>query len=252
MKKRVFIVVIGLIVAIAATGYAQISLEAGGHYWYAKPDMKGQSLESVEVRSGHLFGPYLQFQVGRFSVGTSMFFGAFDWEDEAAGEDFEAKRTDLNFRLGVDLFPRLNVFAAVKQLSLEGETETGYTDQQSPQVDPIIAGVENSGTLYGGGIAGRFPLARTPFFFSWSVSYLTGQMEWIFRGVNMDNGVNNTIQVENQTQYDVNLTAFRLALGYQAPSGLTVMVGYRADLTGEEQGEERIHGIQMTLAYLIK
>jgi hypothetical protein len=112
--------------------------------------------------------------------------------------------------------------------------------------------VENSGTLYGGGVAGRFPLARTPLFFSWSVSYLTGQMEWTFRGVDVQNGGNDVFQIENQTQYDVNLTAFRLALGYQSPSGLTVMVGYRADLTGEEQGEERIHGIQATLAYLIR
>jgi hypothetical protein len=113
MKKHNIIVLIGLIAAFASRGYGQIGLEAGGQYWYAKPDMKGQNLESVEVGPGHLFGPYVHLQVGRFSVGTSMFFGSFDWEDEAAGEDFEAKRTDLNFRAGVDLFPKLNVFAAV-------------------------------------------------------------------------------------------------------------------------------------------
>lgn len=245
-------VLIGLMTTFVSSSYAQIGLEIGGHYWYAKSDMKGQNLESVEVRPGNLFGPHVEFHAGRFSVGTSMFFGSFEWQDDAADEEFETKRTDLNFRAGVDVFPKLNIFAAIKRLTLEGEKETGYFDAQSASGDRIIVGVENGGTLYGGGVAGRFPLARTPLFFSWSVSYLIGQMEWVFRGADIQESGNSANQIENQTQYDVSLTAFRIALGYQSRSGLTVMLGYRADLTGEEQGEERIHGIQATLAYAIR
>ncbi len=245
MNKKTQLFLIFLVVGFQSASHAQFELEVGGHYWYAKPDMKGESLENVEVRSGNLFGPYADIQVGRFSLGTSMFFGSFDWEDEISNTEFETKRADLNFRAGVAIFPKLKVFAAMKQLRLEGETEADVADEWG-NLNTIKFGVENKGTLYGGGVSGRFPLARTPLFFNWSVTYLTGQMEWVFQGVNAQGA-----QIEDRTQYDTSVTAVRVALGYKSHSGLTFMLGYRADLAGIELGEERIHGVQATLAYAI-
>ena len=64
--------------------------------------------------------------------------------------------------------------------------------------------------------------------------------------------------MENQDQnggegdFDTNITALTVGVGFRSRSGLTLMVGYRADYSGEEEGEERIHGVMATAAFTVR
>ena len=88
------------------------------------------------------------------------------------------------------------------------------------------------------------PVGQSSVFFFYSAAYLTGQIETTTTvdGTALDDPIKN----------DTNLTAISIGLGVQAGSGITLMVGYRADFSGEDEGEERIHGIMATMAYTIR
>lgn len=252
MMKRVMILGILTISLIVVTGslQSQTAVTIGGHYWYAQPTYKGDTFENVEVGPGNMFGPYLNLRVGKIALGTSMFFGTFNWDYKDYGFEFDIKRTDLNFSVGYSVARGITLFGAVKSLSLTGDqdVEYEYYDWEWDTYYTYTAKVkaETKGTLYGGGISGVVPVGQSSFFLFYSAAYLSGKIE-------MTSSISIVDQtVEDTTENETSITAVTVGLGAQAGSGITLMVGYRADLSGEDEGEERIHGIMATMAYTIR
>ena len=242
MRIRAGIVLVFLLFITTKTAFAQsgMTVTIGGHYWYAQPDYRGEAFEGVEVSSGNMVGPYLNLRVGKFVFGTSMFFGKFNWNNSVYDHKLDISRTDLNFSVGYLIFPRFTVFGAVKSISQNGEKDFTYNGDAF-STNSIV---ENKGMLYGGGISGILPFVRSPLFLFWSAAYLTGKIEWT-KSISTDDQKFG----EYENKYDTNITALTVGLGFQASSGLTIMVGYRTDFSGEDEGEERIHGAMATVAY---
>lgn len=244
--KRVMLLGVLAFSLIVITGslQSQTAVTIGGHYWYAQPTYKGENFENVDISPGNMFGPYLNLRVGKFALGTSMFFGTFNWDYKDFGFEFDIKRTDLNFSVGYSVARRITIFGAVKSLSLTGEEDVEYYDWTMDAYYTATIKAETKGTLYGAGISGVVPVGQSSLFLFYSAAYLTGQIE-------TTTTVDGTA-MGDPIEGDTNLTAVSVGLGVQAGSGITVMVGYRADLSGEDEGEERIHGIMATMAYTIQ
>lgn len=247
MKQKMILAIVGCTLLFwLGVGYGQTAVTVGGHYWYAQPDYKGDFYENVDISPGNMFGPYLNLRVGRIAIGSSMFFGSFNWDYPDFDYNFDINRQDMNFSLGVAVLPRFTIFGAIKNLKLSGEDEFSFIDDWGFSWNGRVS-VENKGTLYGGGVSGVVPFSASPLFLFWSAAYLTGEME-----LSSSSYLDGQLLEELSEKGDVNITAVTVGLGYQTRSGLALMVGYRADFSGEDEGEERIHGVLATLAYTIR
>ena len=261
MKSKAFLLIgAGMIVFSGFTPVlAQTTISIGGHYWYAGLDYSPVGFENVEVDPAHMYGPYINVSLNKFFIGSSIFFGTFSMDFGSGivfydrwGGYFEYtgnslvldnKRMDLNFSAGYRILPRLSIFAAVKKLSykVDKNVEVLGIDYYDGNYS-----VETSGMLFGGGVSGVISAPRMPFFLFYSGTYLAGTMnnEWSF-------DVEGQNQNGDEWEFDSNITAITLGVGHRMDSGLTIMVGYRADFSGEDEGEEKIHGIMATISYPI-
>ena len=130
MMKKVMMLGVLTFSLIVVTGslQAQTAVTIGGHYWYAQPDVKGGTFGNVEASPGNMFGPYLNLRVGKLALGTSMFFGTFNYDYKDLGFEFDLKRTDLNFSVGYSVARRITIFGAVKSLSITGDEDVESYD----------------------------------------------------------------------------------------------------------------------------
>jgi hypothetical protein len=242
MGKRMLIV-FTIISVLMVTGLAngQVRLSVGGHYWNAKPSFEDESLEFIETNAGNLFGPHANIRFGKLSLGTSMFFGTFSFgvSDELNIDltDWKVKRQDLNYSIGYSLFPRSTIFLAIKTISYEGNLSStdGYTYDW-----------ETEGNFIGGGLQGVLPMGSGSVFLYWSIAYLSGTAK--------ETSTDSFSLSPASREYDSNMLAGTVGIGMAASSGLSVMIGYRADVygVGNDQGEERIQGIMITAAYAVR
>jgi hypothetical protein len=250
MKKRMILLIVIVCSVILGSGviHSQTALTIGGHYWRAAPDLQ-TTVEGVEINPGNMYGPYLNLRIGKLTLGSSLFFGTFKFEFENTDFSFDLSRKDMNFSLGYSILPRITIFGAVKILSYTGEKELSFIDEWGWE---FIASYEqeNKGTLYGGGISCVIPFTGSPVFLFGSAAYLIGTMEW------MESYKEDGWEVIGYDgEYDTSIMAITGGIGFQTRSGLTFMVGYRADLSNveeEDAGEEKIHGIMATAAYTIR
>jgi hypothetical protein len=199
----------------------------------------------VEIDPGSTYGPYLNLRIGKFTLGSSMFFGVFTW-DLTSDYDvkFDVNRKDLIFRAGYYVFRNHAIFALVKRLSLEGEYDTVYYYPSWGRYR-VHAKAEYKGTLYGGGISGDILLKETPLFFFYSAAFMAGTME-VINDYLQGNKSSNWHQ-----QYITELVALAGGLGFKTPGGITIQLGYRADFNREDVNEYTIQGIVVTVAYTI-
>ena len=229
MKKKIIVLSVVICLMLLGTGLlqAQTAVTLGAHYWRANFEFSSEGDNEYSV-TGNMFGPYLNLRYGRLSLGSSIFMGSFD----ASGDDYDdiMKRTDMNFSLGLSLTRGLNVFGAIKRIKVEEE----YSDIWGNSID-----FEVSGTLYGGGLSLFFPIGLSPFFLTGSVAYLTDPGD-------LDD--NDILEEGEGDFYDI--TAITISIGYHDKSGITAMVGYRADYHSES--EAQIAGILATLAFTIR
>lgn len=218
--------------------HAQTAVTIGANYWNATMDYGGTGLEEIglEIEPGNMFGPYLNLRLGKAVLGTSMFFGEFNFEfgDLFLSDiSFSVKRTDMNFSLGYNLSRNVNVFGAYKLMKLKGEsTFIDFWGQ------PQTYSVEDEFAYAGGGLSLMLPFADSPLFAFGSAAYLT----YVGEEEGEDEEVTEIADIK----------AITAGLGFYSRSGLSIMVGYRADFSGEGEGEEKIHGIMATLAYTIR
>ena len=221
----------------SGTLHSQTAISFGGHYWYANSEFRGEAFENIEINQTSMYGPYLNLRVGRFTLGSSIFFGTFNWEYKDYQVDIDMKRNDLNFSAGFSILPRITLFGAVKVLSFTGERE----DSRLGRFDREI-----KGTMYGGGISGFMPFQRSRFFLFWSAAYLSGTLDDSEELPDADR-----LPQRYDFEYDYSITALTISLGYSIQPGLALMAGYRADLAGENN-EETIQGLIATLAYTVR
>lgn len=236
MNVRAMVVGVIVFCLAAGIGFAQsrTTITVGANYWYAAPDYKGWSFKGIDVGPGNMFGPYISLRAGRVTLGSSLFFGSFQWksglyEGVHRRLDLEVKRNDLNFSVGYIVFRNLNVFGALKSVSLKGEKTFAFLEDYA---------LEYKGTLYGGGFSSAVRFHRSPLFIFWSAAYLQGTMKKTERG--------------NERSIDTQITSLTIGLGFQIPSGLALLVGYRADLGSRDAAETKVQGPLATLAYTIR
>jgi hypothetical protein len=244
MRKHLVCLFVGFLVIVQGRLLlSQTVITFGGHYWYAESDYKGDRFENIDISPGNMFGPYLNVRLGRFILGSSLFFGTFEWEDRSYSVTMDINRSDLNFSLGYAFAPRFNVFAAVKRISLTGEMSGAF-----PDTDERVGRLEKEykGLLYGAGVSGFLPFRRSRLFLFWSAAYLMGTIDGREESI-----IEELEPVRWDGEFETDITALTVGVGYQIPSGLALMVGYRADLSGENN-EETIHGIMATLAYTVR
>ena len=249
MRYRVLLSITLFSLLASGVCFSQLGtmVRIGGQYWYAMPNYRGEPFEKIDIGSGNMFGPYVNVQLGKLIIGTSMFFGPFgcktnfDVNGSQQNFDLNIRRNDINFRAGLNLFPGFVLFGMVKNLSFKGDKTTTVNSTETRFA------FERKGILYGFGLSGVFPFRGSPFFLSWSAAYLMGTMETI-----MSSSSGAWLMNQRQMKADVNVTAFTAGLGYGDPFGLNVVVGYKTDLSGEKEGEERIHGIVATMTYTIR
>jgi hypothetical protein len=262
MKCRtwtVIIVAFGIFV-IPLGLQGQTALTIGGNYWHAQRTMSGDYYEDLESKPGNMIGPYVNLRMGKLIIGGSMFIGTFTETSEDNDEyEVDTKRNDLNLSVGLALTPGLNVFFAMKRMTMKGTDEDvtfywpGYYYWYYAEGEVEY---NEEGTLYGGGLSGVIRFPQSSLFLFWSGAYLKGTRK-----------CETTVTIEGEEldpdefEPETSLIAFSGGIGYQASSNITLLIGYRGDIlnskweweSGDEtDAKENYKGITATLAYTIR
>lgn len=282
MKKLIQLLLIGMLVMTGVTVQvqAQTVFTIGGSYWRGNSEFESPLYQTQFDKSSHLVGPYLNMRNGKWTLGGSIFWAGWDLADETEqdmqngmneiaedarrqnpGYDVEfdgtisaehtVKRTDMNLSLGYSVTRNLSLFAAYKNLKfvedfdllIQGDwrisgTGSGSTDEATSPVDihETDSGQEQNGSFIGGGATLMLPLTGSPFFLFGSANYMTALTEdW------------------------KNLVGYNFGVGYYDKSGVTFMVGYRADIFMDDDEDvmdvgdkAKVSGIMGTIAFTIK
>lgn len=254
----------GIIFVFCFTGLppmakAQTAFTIGGNYWYAQRSFSGDYWGETKSKAGNMVGPYVNLRIGKWLLGSSMFFGTFSESSEFNPYyNVDTKRNDLNFSLGYSILNNLNVFFAVKSLSFNGKDDDySYHDYVYGNIWHAKREIKNNGTMIGGGASGVFRFSRSPIFVYWSAAYLTGKRN-----------ATDIVDVEGEKidfwkgdfKADNHLTALSGGLGIQTDAGITILIGYRADILDfksnnqdfDIDGKENLNGITVTLAYTLR
>ena len=263
MRSLAVIILVLVVILVTGSVFAQTQsrITVGGTYWnaaYSWTDKDGNDL--ADIGTGNMFGPYLRFTHGKFNFGTSLFFGSFPVEGlkayEGADVDFTMGRTDLNFTLGYQIIPYINLFAGVKYInySYDGNISYEYTYWTGEYYDTetldVKMEVSEGGPMYGLGIAGVIPFGQSPLYGFASLAAMAGTLTNETKA-----SVTGGQSYTNELDVDAALAAITLGIGYHAPSGLGLSLGYRADLftedVAETEDEPRIYvqGLNLTLSY---
>ena len=192
--------------------HGQTVITVGGNYWYAMMDYVYLSYDS---KAGRMFGPYIDLQFGKIVCGTSMFWGNFKFVDNQNSlDDLELKRTELDFFLGYAFTPMARLFAAYKS--------------KTNKIDGIS--LDETLNYAGAGLSLDMPIFRESVYLHVNASYLSY--------------LGNKDDVPSITTFDVGLV-------YVLQSGLKINGGYKGELYGDREGENRVHGFIVTVAFPI-
>lgn len=259
-KTMTVLLVVQCMYTFPSIAQTKTAFTIGGNYWHAQRGFSGEYWGDVKSKAGDMVGPYVNLRIGKWLLGSSMFFGAFSESSEHNPYyNLDSKRSDLNFSLGYSIISNLNVFVAAKNLSFNGKDDdySYYDTNLGTNIWHAERELENKGTMYGGGASGVFRFSRSPLFVFWSAAYLTGNIK-----------TSDKVYVENQVidfwggdfKADNELTALSGGIGIQTNAGISVLVGYREDLlkfniseSGTDWGgKETLKGITVTLAYTLQ
>jgi hypothetical protein len=242
------------------------AISVGAHYWYGMLDYSTASHGDidVDVDAAHVYGPYINIGLGRFTLGGALYMGTFgldygrngvyvdDEENEYRmvpdGEHLtlDRKRTDLNLSLGARVLPRINLFVAIKSLSYR---EDDSRQVQDGDVSDAEYDLEQTCFLYGCGFQGIVILPRLPVFLYYSFAYLFGSMKY-----------REELAIDNDTvyllddDYGTNVKSGAVGIGYRFRPGLSMTAGYRAEImeTKDLDLDEKIHGLVITVGYTFR
>jgi len=255
-----------VLILTVPSGMSQMkpAISVGAHYWYGMLDYSTASHGDidVDVDAAHVYGPYINIGLGKFTLGGALYMGTFgmdygrdgvyvdDDENEYSmypdGEHLtlNRKRTDLNLSLGVRVIPRISLFVAIKSLSYREDDSRQVQDDDfyyNAEYD-----LEQTCFLYGGGFQGVVTLPRFPIFLYYSFAYLFGSMKYR-EELTIDNNTASLVDDD----YGTNVKSGAVGIGYRFRPGLSVTAGYRAEImeTKDTDLEEKIHGLVITVGY---
>ena len=248
------------IVALPSMARTRPAITIGGNYWYAQRDLSGEYWTDIKSKAGNMFGPYASIRLGKWLFGSSMFFGTFSEygiHDELYERkySFANKRSDLNFSLGYAIHNRVNVFAALKNLSFNADEEERSTYDIDGDTWYGKRKIVDKGTMFGGGASGLFRSSKSPLFLYWSAAYLIGSRTTSDRVTSVEG---QTVDYSPDFKTDNSITALSAGIGIQTRAGITVLAGYRADIlnfktdTQNMNGKENLNGVSITLAYTLR
>ena len=236
MDTRRLIAVILFALMLTGMVYSQTGITIGGNYWHPKIGIAStNSNDEIELGSGSLYGPYVNFRFNKFTLGGSLFVGSMDVDlIDLIGYKYTYKRSDVNVQLGFNIYKGLAIFGAIKN------AKTKYDDIQDEFGTNYGASQEDKITLYGGGVSLSIPLSTSPVFLYGSFALLTGEQEsdWY----------------EN-AKVDVGLASLSFGLGYRATPQLYLLGGYRSDALANSETDdtaETYKGLMFSLGYSIK
>ncbi|MBN2029378.1 hypothetical protein JW824_03970 [bacterium] len=247
MRKILINGLIFLFILINKSGYGQLikRVNIGVQYWKASQNYYHERLGvNVADCPGKLLGPTLSLQAGGLTMGTSMFFGSFNWpiivNDNLV--EMNLQRNYIDFFLGLNYEEYFDFFIMVKNLSLEGEKS--YTDLENRD---YRTKVEDKGTLFGGGFSGIYVFPQLPVFMLTSATYSFGSMRTALTQYLKDVPVD---EFSDNWQYDSNSVSVMLGMGYQFNNGFSIRFSYRRDTSHRNTaGELRFRGWLLTLSY---
>ncbi len=235
MKKRLTVYLGIMLTALmfAKAVHAKTAVTIGGNYWRGNVDMEYLD----EKKSSNMIGPYLNLRSDKLTLGVSAFFGKYDFNDEIRDEGLEGKdeisRTDINVSAGYSVSRNVNLFLAYKSLTWKDEYEIsgpyGYYNYSGE--------VEAKGAFMGGGLSLMLPFSGSPLFLFGSAAYFP-----VSTGDDFE---------------DISLFAYSAGLGIYSSSGLSVMVGWRADsfkAKDEEINDEvlKMDGLMASVAITLR
>lgn len=245
--KRVFLYgLIVLFVLINKAGYGQLikRINIGVQYWKANQNYYHERLgANIANLPGNLLGPTLSLHAGGLTLGTSMFFGSFDWSmtlDDHLVE-MSIQRNCIDFFFGLNYEEYFDFFIMVKNLSFEGEKS--YTELENRD---YRTKVEDKGTLFGGGFSGIYVLPRSHLFIFTHATFSYGPMRTALTQYLKDVPIDES---SDKWEYDSNNISVILGLGYQLNNGFSIRFSYRRDTSNKAVGELRFRGWLLTLGY---
>jgi hypothetical protein len=236
--------IMGLAVLAVCIGIVSVqgkpAVTIGGSYWRGAFETQSLVTDKTETKAGNLIGPFLNIRFDKWTLGSSMFFGSYDFSEKSEGFTWKLKRSDLNLSLGYSVTPMLTLFGAYKNLKFTDEYSLDAAGYYDPDTGEWISGEsysqtdEASGSFFGGGASVLFPFQNSPFFLYGSGAYLKAG--------------------DSEKWNDI--VAWTAGLGLHNESGLSLTVGYRMDkhLDKESSNSEalKIGGITATLAYTLR
>ncbi len=246
MKKMLINGLVLLFILINKSGYCQFikRFNIGVQYWRASQNYYHEQLGvNIADHPGNQLGPTLSLQAGSLTVGTSMFFGSFDWSISMNDDlvEMNIQRNCIDFFLGLNYVDYFDFFVMVKNLSFEGEKSHADLDNRDYRTK-----VEDKGTLFGGGFSGIYIFPQSPLFTFISATYSRGSMRTAFTQYLKDVQIDES---SNKWKYDSNNISVMLGVGYQLSNGFSIRFSYRRDTSNKTAGELRFRGLLLTLSY---
>ncbi len=217
----------------------------GAQYWRASQNYYNGGLGvNIAEQAGNLFGPDLSLQFGKIAVGSSMFFGSFNWSMAGVDAPIEVhvQRNQINFSLGLVYVEDVNFFITVQRLSFEGEKSPSDLENRDYRIN-----IEDKGTLYGGGFSGIYMFPQTTVFMLTYISYSMGHMKTVRTQYLKDTPIDD---FSGNREYDSDALTVMIGLGYQFDTGINILVSYREDVNKKGTGELKLDGVILTFSYL--
>jgi len=240
MRNVLFVMLQICLFSTLANGQNQLSI--GVNYLTAMPHLTGDDFKDITVDSKGLPGGFVQVNYERFIVAAEYNAADFMWNYKNPEQKVNVNRSDITFKVGYEMSRNLHLFAAMKQLNFQGNSDDfGRIDGVGVQRQFSYA-LGYKGILIGGGISAVMQFPHSPFFLKWSAAYLSGEME-------LEKTIDDKLEDDYPRKHSTALTDIFIGLGYRTESGLSFLVGYKAGFSGEEQGEERMHGLLATLSF---
>jgi hypothetical protein len=231
-------------VLVFCTGIASVqarpSITIGGSYWRGAFETQNIATDKTETKAGNLIGPFLNLRFDKWTIGSSMFFGTYDFSEPSEGFTWKLKRSDLNISLGYSVTPMLTLFGAYKSLKFTNEYSIDSAGYYDPDTGEWISGnaysdeTSATGSFFGGGASVLYPFRNSPFFMYGSGAYLKAS--------------------DSEKWNDI--VAWTAGLGLHSESGLSLTVGYRMDKHLDKSNSEsealKIGGITASVAYTLR
>lgn len=245
--KKLFKFVIIIFLLVQGTGHSQFikRVNIGAQYWRASQNYYHEGFGvNIADQPGNLFGPDLLLRIGGLTIGSSMFFGSFNWSivENDVPVEMNVQRNYIDFSLGFVYMENFNFFAIMKNLSFEGEKSHSDLENRDYRIK-----AEDKGTHFGVGFSSVYSFPQSSILVLTYASYTSGRMKTALTQYIKDIPDD---ELGGAWHYKSAIASVMLGLGYQFDNGLSILLSYRKDTSNRQVGELRLQGPILTLSYI--